>query len=420
LHRQASPDPTKWKQLSTPAVTSVKPIADETYKRDGFVADSSVIRFVVPEQPVGLWPTRTFVVRVCGGAKNAEGGWAIVRIPVSSPGLVRLISLIVMMLLYAGFAYAIYRVRRPEHPLAAKYPAFQPSRSFTWFEYLNPVVLTAGPFNRGSIQKLQVLLFTLLIGGMVLSLVLTLGVLSDLSRTVAMLLGISAIGAAVAQKTTSSNERLEFENWAWLVRKKVLPIAQVETPKWSDLVMTGREFDVYKLQTLIFSAVVAVALWVTGEDRLGSFAVPETLLGILGLSQIAYVAGALVRPPSVPDLDKARTELRELQAKLQLAVAHNVDVDKDGNLPMSLLAPPSPLPSRAQRLSTAVNAVSVYKKKADRIEIMLESTLETQVDRKKLEPDIQRYLVNLRPVTLIADATAFFSAASMPRRQACS
>jgi hypothetical protein len=56
---------------------------------------------------------------------------------------------------------------------------------------------------------------------------------------------------------------------------------------------------------------------------------------------------------------------------------------------MSLLAPPSPLPSRAQRLSTAVNAVSVYKKKADRIEIMLESTLETQVDRKKLEPDIQ-------------------------------
>ena len=135
--------------------------------------------------------------------------------------------------------------------------------------------------------------------------------------------------------------------------------------------------------------MVAVALWVTGEDRLGSFAVPETLLGILGLSQIAYVAGALVRPTSVPDLDKARTELRELEAKLQLAVAHNVDVDKDGNLPMSLLAPPSPLPSRAQRLSTAVNAVSVYKKKADRIEIMLESTLETQVDRKKLEPDIQ-------------------------------
>jgi hypothetical protein len=319
------------------------------------------------------------------------GGYSIVvlRIPVSSPGLVRLISLIVVMLLYAGFAYAIYRVRRPEHPLAAKYPAFQPSRSFTWFEYLNPVVLTAGPFNRGSIQKLQVLLFTLLIGGMVLSLVLTLGVLSDLSRTVAMLLGISAIGAAVAQKTTSSNERLEFENWAWLVRKKVLPIAQVETPKWSDLVMTGREFDVYKLQTLIFSAVVAVALWVTGEDRLGSFAVPETLLGILGLSQIAYVAGALVRPPSVPDLDKALTELRELEAKLQLAVAHNVDVDKDGNLPMSLPAPPSPLPPRAQRLSTAANAVSVYKKKADRIEIMLESTLETQVDRKKLEPDIQ-------------------------------
>jgi hypothetical protein len=38
--------------------------------------------------------------------------------------------------------------------------------------------------------------------------------------------------------------------------------------------------------------------------------VPETLLGILGLSQVVYIGGILVRPPAVNDLDEALTKLR--------------------------------------------------------------------------------------------------------------
>ena len=53
--------------------------------------------------------------------------------------------------------------------------------------------------------------------------------------------------------------------------------------------MTNLEFDVYKLQTLIFSVVVAIALLASGEERLSSFTVPDTLLGILGLSQVVLV-----------------------------------------------------------------------------------------------------------------------------------
>ena len=56
--------------------------------------------------------------------------------------------------------------------------------------------------------------------------------------------------------------------------------------------------------------MVAVALLVNGGNGLESFTATETLLGILGLSQVVYIAGSLVRSPSVSELDKAVTEYR--------------------------------------------------------------------------------------------------------------
>jgi hypothetical protein len=102
-----------------------------------------------------------------------------------------------------------------------------------------------------------------------------------------------------------------------------------------------------------------------------------------------FIVVSVIAPPSVADLNKALTELRGLEAKLQLAVAHSVDVDKDGNLPTPLPVPPAPLPVLAQRITTAANAAAMYKKKADQVEIMLESTLETAVDRNDLDPELR-------------------------------
>jgi hypothetical protein len=376
-----SVDLSKAKRLEVP-VTLVKQLTEKTYEGRGFLTtDSSLVHFIVPDRGISFWEFRNFAVRVCGQGEKVNA-LAIVRARVSSPALTRAISLAALALLYAGFAYAMYKRQSAERPLAAKWPAYESARKRRWFEYLDPVVLTAGVFNQGSIQKLQVLLFSLLVAGMLLSLVLTLGVLSEFSSTVALLLGISAVGAAIGTKTTTSNERLQFENWAWLVRKRLLPINKEDQPKWSDLVMTGREFDVYKLQTLIFSLVVAVALLATGEDRLGSFTVPEMLLGILGLSQVVYVAGALVRAPSAADLDTALTELRGLETKLRTAISSNTDTDEAGHL----LPAPSPPPTDLANVGK--NARKQYDAKANQVEIMLESTLEIQVDRSKLAPDL--------------------------------
>jgi hypothetical protein len=384
------PKPGAWKVVSEPPVISYKPAPEKD--GDRFTpSNGSVVRFIVPNRKHSFWETRIFVVRVCdekAGDVRPADAWATVSVQISPPIWSKVISAAVLAIFYVLFALAVSSVRAQKHPLAAKYPAFVPARVYGFFAHLNPVVLTANSFNRGSIQKLQVLLFTFLVSGMVFSLVLTLGYLTDLSVTVAMLLGISAVGAAVAQSATTNRDRLAFENWAWLVKKKVLPINEEDQtgPRLSDLVMTNREFDIYKLQTLIFSILVALALLLGGEQNLGSFTVPQTLLGILGLSQVVYVSGTLAAPASISDLDQALTRLREMESKLQTVVARNTDIDADGKLPSPLPDPPSPLPPLEERKGHAPNAMRLYANIADQVEIMLESTLGVSVARAQLEP----------------------------------
>ena len=57
---------------------------------------------------------------------------------------------------------------------------------------------------------------------------------------------------------------------------------------------------------------------------------PETLLGILGLSQVVYIGGILVRPPAVNDLDEALTKLRAAGEIVAAAKAQNTDTGPDG------------------------------------------------------------------------------------------
>jgi hypothetical protein len=351
--------------------------------------DSIVVRFDLPETSArSLWQRRNLVAIGCHD--NTLAAWGIARAHVSNGIIVSTISTLVIVLLYSLFTLAVFHIRNRDYPLAPKYPAYASIEKYSFWEYLfNPVRLTANAFNQASVQKLQILMFSFLVGGMLLSLVLKTGGLSDLSITVAGLLGISGVGAAAAQATNSNRERMNFDNWVWLVRKQVLPIHQVavQAPSWGDLVRTNREFDVYKLQTLLFSLVVAAALLVGGESGLATFTVPETLLGILGLSQVVYLAGILVRPPSVGDLNEALTKLRQLETTLQIAVAHNADTDEKGKLPEPL-PPADPAATAAQRKARAVNATKLYNEQADQVEVMIESALEVEVNREKLNPSL--------------------------------
>ena len=354
----------------------------------GFLpAESTLVRFELQESNGRLWAHRSFtVVRYVDGKIK---DWGLLRVRATNLSAIIAVCVVVLFLAYLTAMLAIRRVRNEPHPLADKYPAYRPGRRLDAKQLFNPIHLTADIFHRASVQKLQILMFSFLVAGMLLSFVLMNGTLVNLSATIVGLLGLSGIGAAVAQTSAATKDRMSFENWSWLVKKRVLPINEASGtgPRWRDLVTTNREFDVYKLQTLIFSLTVAAALVVGGTSNLSSFEVPAALLGILGLTQVVYIAGILVRPPAVADLDKAITDLRKAEETAKLAVTHSVDVDANGNLP-PLNAPPPNLPFPLRK-EAAQKALRQYKELADQVELMIESTLETEVERHRLDPDIR-------------------------------
>jgi hypothetical protein len=94
-------------------------------------------------------------------------------------------------------------------------------------------------------------------------------------------------------------------------------LAQSNEARWSDILTTDGEFDVYRYQSCIFSLVVGIALLVVRVSELASFEIPTTLLGVLGLSQVVYGAGKLVSPLAMADLNRAIKKLRDLEQAVQ-------------------------------------------------------------------------------------------------------
>jgi hypothetical protein len=180
--------------------------------------------------------------------------------------------------------------------------------------YFDPVYMTAGSDGKGSLSKLQIMFFSFIVFGLLSYILARTGALSDLSSSILFLLGITGVGSAMAKGTDEQKNRLSFENRAWLIRRGWLPPAgwaAVNQASWHDIITNdGGEFDVYRYQSCIFSLTVGGALLVNGVNELASFTIPQTLLGILGLSQAVYIGGKAVSTSAVAELDNAVTSLR--------------------------------------------------------------------------------------------------------------
>jgi hypothetical protein len=190
-----------------------------------------------------------------------------------------------------------------------------------------------------------------------------------------MLLGIVAVGSTAAKATDLQRSRINFDNWSWFVSKGWLPkggLAEVNHAKWRDIVTSDGEFDVFRYQSCIFTLVVGGALLAAGINQLASFSIPETLLGVLGLSQVVYVAGKLTTPPSFDELNKATDALRKLETDFSLAV---------------MKASPANRPQTIQAASVlAEPEYKAYIAAAEKLSIGFESTTGRPVGADKLQP----------------------------------
>lgn len=195
----------------------------------------------------------------------------------------------------------------------------------------NPIRITAGSDNRGSLSAFQVFFFTILVFAMLAYVLLRTGVLSDLSTTVLELLGIAGVGAAAAKGADSSKTALDPTNQAWLMNKGWFDKDSTNAaadPSFYDLISSDGSFDVYRFQSLIFTGAVGLALFAGGVFQLASFTVPQNILGILGLSQVVYIAGKLVTSNNATQLNAVITDLRNAESAYREAAHTSSDTQE--------------------------------------------------------------------------------------------
>src|SRR5262249_1773513 len=115
---------------------------------------------------------------------------------------------------------------------------------------------------------------------------------------------------------------------------------------------------------------------------LASFTIPETLLGVLGLSQVVYVTGKLVTPASSSELNDATKALRELERKFKEAAAITPDPTPPAGT--DKLEPPSDLQAAIRRAGR--DKYNAYIDAARNVRIQFQSVTGRDVDYPKIEP----------------------------------
>ncbi len=271
-----------------------------------------VVRLAIPKTDVFHWCYARIVIAGYGeGSSLLAPDFGFDRIALLSRWHTALIAVIVWVVVaYTVTAVAVHRYW---------YKRFE-GEGRSGLAILDPVYITAGPSGRASLSNLQVFLFSLLVTGILVFTLARLGTLSELSTDVLWLLGISAGGSAGAKLAETKRNRLSMENWTWLNLKGWVSDRR-RTPTWGQLFTTEGEFDVSKFQMAAFSVIVAGAMVSVGVEQLSTFNIPDSLLGLLGLSQAVYVGGKTVAPPSVLDYNNKLNEVRQSEKAFIDAVA---------------------------------------------------------------------------------------------------
>ncbi len=192
----------------------------------------------------------------------------------------------------------------------------------------NPLVLTQGPFGRASLSNLQLFYFLVIVIWIVLYVLFGTYKLAGLSTDILALLGIGAAGTGGSKVTATFRRRISSGNWAWLKDKEWIGESiekrRHDGPKAGDLVSTDGQFDVTKFQALAFSLIVGISLVLTGltsEGALAKFTISAEYLALIGLSQVVYVGGKAITPPTHSQLEDEISKLRNLETAFLEKVA---------------------------------------------------------------------------------------------------
>lgn len=263
------------------------------------------------------------------------------RFTVADYWITAILSLLFVIVAYAALAWVTY----PRDEDAEKSGETKEAKGVTdsnggkkpdtfggkWILYaLSPVRISAAWFGEASMSQLQVLIFTFVVAGLMLNIFLRTESLTELSMDVLKLIGISAVGTASAKFTQTLKTGLKPETAKYLIAKgwyqwKLQPIANTAT--FRQLLLTDNRLDVYKFQMLIFTIIVALYILSAGQTGLEGVKISDTMIYLLGISQLVYVGGKAVTDRTT-DLEDAAAKMRDLESKLEKVAAPLTDEQK--------------------------------------------------------------------------------------------
>jgi type VI secretion system (T6SS) phospholipase Tle1-like effector len=346
--------------------------ADDLVVKHLLSSGQTIVSYDVPRDAAGFWTKRNLYIYQCD----------LTRRPLNVsylPVYVSPIEWSIVFTLFVGLAvyYAAARAFR-----------IVSGQTLAGHQSWNPIRITAGADNRGSLSTLQVFFFTVLVFVMLAYVLMRTGVLSDLSTTVLELLGISGLGATAAKGADSSKTAIEPVNQAWLESKGWYNAPSVRVggqPTFYDLISSDGNFDVYRYQSFLFSAAVGGALFIGGISQLSSFTVPQNILGILGLSQVVYIAGKLVGPNTASQINAVITDLRNAEAEFRQAALTNNPPAVAGAA--AAAAPPGPPTTLQDAINRAgANTYAAYINRATAAAALFTKATGLAVNRPMLEP----------------------------------
>ncbi|AMA60032.1 hypothetical protein [Bradyrhizobium sp. CCGE-LA001] len=291
------------------AVTHRATESDPLVQKHLLEPNQTIVTLNMSDDLAWFWSRVNLYLYTCNNPAG-QSPWRVSSVSVRlSPYWLSIIAVAAeILVLYLWIAFAL---RKQDHTLAS------------FLRALNPAQVSAGPDGKGSLSTFQTLAFSLAVAALITLLLLQTGTLVDLSGSILTLLGISGIGATIARGTDSQRNSLSAENRAWLLRHGWIPVAKTvvdpSTATWRDFFSTDGVFDVYRYQSFIFGLVVIGGLIAAGVNQLSTFVVPNTILGIVGLSQVVYIGGKLVTPTNISDLNAAIAGLRTDEQKLKAA-----------------------------------------------------------------------------------------------------
>jgi hypothetical protein len=122
----------------------------------------------------------------------------------------------------------------------------------------------------------------------------------------------------------------------------------------------------------MFALIVIGALIAAGVTQLSTFTFPDTILRIVGLSQVVYIGEKLVTPANMSDLNAAIAGLRTEENKFKDAAT---------------TARQGPVASLADAINSAgQGAYSAYREKAKDVAVIFTAETGIVIDDASLDP----------------------------------